>query len=74
MAHKNVKLDSALLKRWKSRVASDEEMRASVQKDALRLLSGIQLFVKAREKELVQGIIMDVASVNVSSGKSAYIS
>ena len=74
MAHKNMKLDSALLRRWKSRVASDEEMRASVQKDALRLLSGIQLFVKAREKELVQGIIMDAASVNVSSGKSAYIS
>jgi len=74
MAHSNMKLDSALLRRWKNRVASDEEMRSSVQKDALRLLSGIQLFVKAREKELVQGIIMDVASVSVSSGKSAYIS
>jgi hypothetical protein len=69
-----MKLDSSILRRWKSRVASDEEMRASVHKDALRLLSGIQLFVKAREKDLVQGIIMDAATIHVSSGKSTFVS
>jgi hypothetical protein len=57
-----------------SAVASDEEMSASVHKDALRLLSGIRLFVEAREKEHVQSIIMDASLVCVRSEKSPYIS
>lgn len=74
MSRSNLQPESALLRRWKRRVASDEEMSASVHKDALRLLSGIRFFVEAREKEHVQSIIMDASLVCVRSEKSPYIS
>jgi hypothetical protein len=74
MSRNSLQPESALLRRWKRKVASDEEMSASVHKDALRLLSGIQLFVEAREKEHVQSIIIDTSLVYVRSEKSPYIS
>jgi hypothetical protein len=74
MSRSNLRPESALLRRWKRRVASDEEMSASVHKDALRLLSGIRLFVEAREKEHIQSIIMDTSLVCLGSEKSLYIS
>jgi len=74
MSRNNLRFESSLLRRWKHRVASDEEMSASVRKDAMRLLSGIRLFVEAREKEHVQCIIMDTSLVCARPEKSPFIS
>ncbi len=65
--------DESLLRRWKKKVASDEKLNVEVHRNALRLLSGIRLFVEEKQRQLVEDVVMEAALVTVLAERPAYV-
>lgn len=62
-----------LLRRWKKKVASDEKLNVEVHRNALRILSGIRLFVEEKQRQLVEDIVMEAALVEVLAERPVYV-
>jgi len=62
-----------LLKRWKKKIRSDSELRGDVREVASRLLSGVYIFVEEWQRRLVEQVVMESASVPLTTERPVYV-